>query len=226
MSRWTRWSEAEAVFTEDVRDKKRTAHSASKKVRQGGRIKTPYDLLQGKAKRQYMQNGKVRRMMQIPDTYPEFKALLPDHQREIIAYILKREDEEKGFRKNVCKQWEVQPGIITILAQGMGIIPKKDRKQYEKKVVEPQQQEMQKEAAPQAEENATLHPEHLRALESKIDQISHVMLSFIALIEQWMQKQEATATTQIVQAPAMDITEQNAAFAAELLARMQNRLMR
>lgn len=224
MNRWTRWSEAEAVFTEDVRDKKRTAHSASKKVRQGGRMITPYDLLQGKAKRQYMQNGKVRRMMQIPNTYAEFKALLPDHQREIISYIVKREDEEKGFRYSVSQKWEVRPGLITILAQGMGLAPKTERKPH--KLKEQQQEQKQEPAAADKEQSIEIHPEHLRALESKIDQMSNMILSLMQVIEVLAEKQEATAKTQIVQTPTIDITEQNAAFAAELLARMQNRLLR
>lgn len=116
------------TFISDVRDKKRTARGYYSKVRQGGKIKLPYDYLSRKEKRAL--NGEVISYnISEPMDYRSFKALPDDLKSE---YLVKLRDEYGGNMIEIGSMMGVSGATVARYATKLGVNFKRGQRSAEK----------------------------------------------------------------------------------------------
>lgn len=104
------------TFVEDVREKKRTARGYYNKVRQGGRMKLPYDYLTAKEKKNL--NGEVTTYSmneRIP--WKQFKFMPVDIQREYIDKLI----ANGGGAMDICEYLNCGKGTFLAWRKANGV---------------------------------------------------------------------------------------------------------
>lgn len=102
-------NEITETYTKDLQDKKRTAQSASKKAKRGGKIHTPADLLSGKERREYEAPSPVvvssiyEHLEHIP-AIEKFKNLSREEQTRVLAELRARFSVAQ-----ISNRWGVTP---------------------------------------------------------------------------------------------------------------------
>ena len=102
-------NEINETYTKDIQDKKRTAQSASKKAKRGGKVHTPADLLSGKERREYEAPSPVvvssiyDHLEHIP-TIEKFKSLPREEQIRVLTELKARFSVAQ-----ISNRWGVTP---------------------------------------------------------------------------------------------------------------------
>lgn len=123
------------IYHDDIYEKKRVASGANYQNKRGkGKMFSPVDLLKGKAKKDYIKNGKVRVFNMYDEimSYDEFKALGQDGQVTALTALRK-----KHTNLDIMKAWDVDNYVYyQKLLKPLGIIP--NNKKAKKEAVTPE----------------------------------------------------------------------------------------
>lgn len=127
-------SDIQAVFAEDVKDKKRTGAGIFKRTgKKGyvGKMTTPYDLMSSKEKKQLNNQVVSYSMYDTIMPYDEFKMLSEQARAKTIGEYLKRFP-----RKKIAEVWGVQAYTVHDWVSKLGLSQSRRLKQ-----IKPQQKE-------------------------------------------------------------------------------------
>lgn len=115
------------TYQTDLQEKKRTARSASKKARRGGRVQTPADLLTGKERREYEGTSPVT-VSSIFDhidhiiSLEDFKKLKTRREKTLALYELKK----RYTARQIAEVWGTSLKLIYYYYNAYGVAGKKD----------------------------------------------------------------------------------------------------
>lgn len=115
------------TYNADLQEKKRTARSAAKKARRGGKVQTPADLLTGKERREYEGTSPVS-ISSIYDhidriiSLEDFKNLKTRREKTMTLYELKK----RYPARQIAEAWGTSLKLIYYYYNAYGVAGKKD----------------------------------------------------------------------------------------------------
>ncbi len=120
-----RLNDIKETYKSDLQEKKRTARSASRKTRRGGKVQTPSDLLTGKTLREYQGTSPVT-VTSIHDhsiiSFEDFKNLKTRREKTLTLYELRK----RYSARQIADAWGTSLKLIYYYYNAYGVAGKND----------------------------------------------------------------------------------------------------